>query len=104
MSRRRELRRWVRRSPRNGASDGRTRRPLVSITTMLVVVFLTSLLPTAVATTRAAAQAPAASDALQAAAPITPVTLGFDADVAGTIADKDGQGTGFTSVQPNGVP
>jgi hypothetical protein len=31
----------------------------------------------------------------------TDVTLGFDAPVAGTVLDKDSQGTGFHSVQPN---
>ena len=29
------------------------------------------------------------------------ITFEFDNPIAGTIADKDGQGTGFTSVQPN---
>ena len=27
--------------------------------------------------------------------------LRFDAPVPGTVVDKDGQGTGFTSIQPN---
>ncbi len=100
MSRSRVLRRLVRRGSRNGMSHRRSQRPLVSITALLVVVFLTSLMPTAVATTLAAPRAQDGSEIAAAAAPITPVTLGFDADVAGTIADKDGQGTGFTSVQP----
>ena len=28
-------------------------------------------------------------------------TLGFDGPLAGTVLDKDGEGTGFSSVQPN---
>jgi len=31
----------------------------------------------------------------------TDVTLDFSSAISGTLLDKDGQGTGFTSVQPN---
>jgi hypothetical protein len=34
-------------------------------------------------------------------APGAATTLSFDAPVTGTVVDKDGEGTGFTSIQPN---
>jgi hypothetical protein len=67
----------------------------------MTIAFLASLLPQGVPSVVAAPQPAADAPILAAAAPVEPVTLGFDAAVAGTIADKDGEGTGFTSVQPS---